>query len=59
MGSLQSFVASNPSAKIIAISVDNGGTSGPGTIPAADFDAGVDNLVVGIGASFDRYDFGG
>jgi collagen triple helix repeat protein len=58
LGSLASFIADNPSAKIIAISVDNGNTSGPGTIPVADFDAGVDNLVVGFGDTFERYDFG-
>ena len=57
--SLESFVQDNPDAKIVAISVDNGGTSGPGTIPVKDFAAGVDNLVVGIGSDFARYDFGG
>ena len=31
--SLASFVQDNPNAKIVAISLDNGGTSGPGTIP--------------------------
>jgi len=56
--SLDSFIADNPGAKIIAISVDNGGSS-VDTIPAADFDAGVDNLVVGFDNGFDRYDFGG
>ena len=51
-------LADNASAKVIAISVDNGTTSGPGTIPVADFDAGVDNRVVGFGDTFERDHFG-
>jgi hypothetical protein len=57
--SLASFVQDNPNAKIIQISIDNGGTSGSGTIPVDDFAAGADNLVIGIDKDFTRYDFGG
>ncbi|MET0602949.1 MAG: hypothetical protein ABW167_13275 [Baekduia sp.] len=53
--SLADIVAANPEAKISRISVDNGGPSGG---PDA-FAAGVDNVVVGFGDSFERYDFGG
>ena len=56
--SLASFVAANPGAKIIAISLDNGGSSA-NTVAVGDFSAGTDNLVVGFGGSFTRYDFGG
>jgi hypothetical protein len=52
-------VQDNPNAKIVQISIDNGGTSGPGTIPVDDFSAGVDNLVIGMDTDFTRYDFGG
>jgi hypothetical protein len=55
---LAQIVADNPNAVIQAISLDNGGSSS-NTIPVADFDAGADNLVVGFGSTFDRYDFGG
>ena len=56
--SIQSIQAANPDAVIISISLDNGGSSG-GTTPVAGFSAGADNLVVGFGDSFVRYDFGG
>ena len=56
--SLVSFVQDNPNAKIIAVSVDNGGSSS-NTVPVDAFSAGVDNLVLGFGDSFTRYDFGG
>ena len=56
--SLASFVQDNPDAKIIAVSVDNGGSSSD-TVPVDAFSAGVDNLVLGFGDSFTRYDFGG
>jgi hypothetical protein len=52
------LLAHSPDATVSAISFDNGGTSS-GTIPAADFQAGVDNAVIGFGDSFTRYDFGG
>ena len=57
--SWEALIAANPDATISAISFDNGGTSGPGTIPTAEFAAGVDNALVGFGASFTRFDFGG
>ena len=57
--SLASFVQDNPKAKIVQISIDNGGTSGSGTIPVDEFSAGADNLVIGMGTDFERYDFGG
>jgi hypothetical protein len=56
--SLTSFIDDNPNAKIFSISVDNGGSS-TNTVPADEFAAGVDNLIVGFGNKFDRYDFGG
>ena len=46
-------------AQVVAISVDNGDTSGTGTTPAANFSAGADSLVIGFNGSFTRYDFGG
>ena len=55
----QALMANSPGAQIIAISVDNGDTSGSGTTPAANYQAGADALVVGFGSSFTRYDFGG
>jgi len=51
-------IAKNPDATISAISVDNGGSSG-NTTPADQFAAGVDNVIVGFGSDFTRYDFGG
>jgi hypothetical protein len=51
-------IAQNPDATISAISFDNGGSSS-NTIPANEFAAGVDNALVGFGASFTRFDFGG
>ena len=51
-------IAKNPDATISAISIDNGGSSG-NTIPADQFAAGVDNVIVGFGSDFTRYDFGG
>lgn len=55
---LASFIDHNPSAKIVAISVDNGGSSSD-TVPVDDLAAGADNLVIGMGTDFERYDFGG
>ena len=52
------MVATNPDAKITFINVDNGGSSA-GTIPADQFAADADNVVVGFGSAFTRYDFGG
>ena len=43
-------IAKNPDATISAISVDNGGSSG-NTIPADQFAAGVDNVIVGFGTT--------
>lgn len=51
-------VAANPNATISGISVDNGGSS-QGTIPADQFLAGADDVIVGFGNGFTRYDFGG
>ena len=49
------FVANNPNAQIIQISLDNGGTSnGTGS-----FDAGADDLLLGFHGTNTRYDFGG
>lgn len=48
-------IAKNPDA---TISIDNGGSSS-NTIPAEQFAAGVDNVIVGCGADFTRFDFGG
>ena len=53
------LIATNPDATISAISIDNGGSSGPGTIPGDQFAADADNMIVGFGSSFTRYDFGG
>lgn len=52
------LVAANPNATISAISIDNGGSS-QGTIPGDQFLAGADNVIVGFGSGFTRYDFGG
>jgi hypothetical protein len=52
---IQTFMTRNPQAKITQISLDNGGSSGS----SGSFDAGADNLLVGFGSSFTRYDFGG
>ncbi|MDA0181289.1 hypothetical protein OJ997_13360 [Solirubrobacter phytolaccae] len=51
-------IAKNPDATISAISFDNGGSSG-NTTPADQFQAGVDNVLVGFGSEFTRFDFGG
>jgi hypothetical protein len=51
-------IAANPDATISAISVDNGGSSG-NTTPADQFAAGADDVIVGFGSDFTRYDFGG
>ena len=53
------LIATNPDATISAISIDNGGSSGPGTIPGDQFAADADNMIVGFGSAFTRYDFGG
>jgi len=53
--SIQQFMSRNPDAKIVQISLDNGGSSGS----SGSFDAGADNLLIGLGSSFTRYDFGG
>jgi hypothetical protein len=52
---LATFVARNPNAVITQISLDNGGTTG-GT---GSFDAGADNLLLGLNHTNTRYDFGG
>lgn len=59
LASLDAIKASSPDARIVGISVDNGNTSGSGTIPADALSMGADNLVVGFGSGFDRVDFGG
>ena len=53
------IVALNPKANIINISVDNGNTSGPNKVLGPEFAADVDNLVVGFGSTFTRFDLGG
>jgi hypothetical protein len=52
------IASSNQNAVIVGISLTNGGSSS-NTIPVDDFDAGADELVVGITNQFTRYDFGG
>ncbi|HET8979396.1 MAG TPA: hypothetical protein VFN87_14635 [Solirubrobacteraceae bacterium] len=52
---LSYFVQNDPGAVIVQISLDNGGTSGG----SGTFVAGADDLIIGTGKSFDRYDFGG
>jgi hypothetical protein len=52
------LLETNPNATISAISVDNGGSSA-GTIPADQFAADADDVLVGFGSGFTRYDFGG
>ncbi len=59
LASLEQIKATSPDARIVSISVDNGNTSGTGTIPVDQLSMGADNLVVGFGTGFDRYDFGG
>ena len=51
-------IAKNPDATISAISIDNGGSSS-NTVAAGDFAADADNVIVGFGSDFTRYDFGG
>jgi len=51
-------VRANPNATIAAISVDNGGSSGA-TPQGDDIVAGADDVIVGFGSDFTRYDFGG
>jgi hypothetical protein len=52
---LSHFISNDPSAVITQISLDNGGSSGA----TGSFEAGVDNLVIGLSGSISRYDFGG
>jgi len=52
--SLAYFVTNNPDAVITQISLDNGGSSGA----SGDFAAEADNLIIGFGSNFTRYDFG-
>lgn len=56
---IQTFQARNPDAVIGQISVDNGGTSGSGTTAPDATDISVDNLILGFGPAFTRYDLGG
>jgi hypothetical protein len=58
-GTWADVLAAAPNAKIGQISLDNGGSSGANTIPGPEFQADADNLVVGFGNAFDRFDFGG
>jgi hypothetical protein len=58
MATWAEVINKNPDATIAGISIDNGGSSS-NTIPTDQFAAGVDNVVVGFGADFTRYDFGG
>jgi len=51
---LSFFQGGNPGAKIIQISLDNGGSSGA----SGDFSAGADDLVIGLSGTNSRYDFG-
>jgi hypothetical protein len=57
-GTWADVIAQNPDATISGIAIDNGGTSS-GTIPADQFAAGVDTMLVGFGTEFTRFDFGG
>lgn len=52
---LSYFVSNDPNAVITQISLDNGGSSGG----SGAFEAGADNLVLGVGGAATRYDFGG
>lgn len=56
--SLEDIANSSPNAVIAGISLTNGGSSS-NTIPVDAFDAGADELVVGLGTELTRYDFGG
>lgn len=56
--SLDAFKAANPNARIVAVSVDNGGTSSS-PVPVGDLVAGADDLSIMLGGSLERYDFGG
>jgi Collagen triple helix repeat (20 copies) len=56
--SLDRISQTNPNAVVAGVSVTNGGSSS-NTIPVDDFDAGADELIVGFGDAFTRYDFGG
>ena len=56
--SLAEIAATSPDAVIVGISITNGGSSSA-TIPVDEFDAGADELVVGLGCQLTRYDFGG
>lgn len=56
--SIQAFQARNPDAKIFQISIDNGGSSNGASAPG-DTDIAADNLILGFGDSFTRYDLGG
>ena len=53
--SLSAFMTDNPDAVITQIALDNGGSSGA----SGNFAAQADNLIIGFGSSFTRYDFGG
>lgn len=50
------FVSRDTSAKIVQISLDNGGSSG--VVSATPFEAGADGLLIGIDGHNSRYDFG-
>lgn len=52
---LSYFISNDPNAVIGQISLDNGGSSGA----TGNFEAGADNLVIGLNGSISRYDFGG
>jgi len=55
---LNQFKVQNPDAVIVGISLDNGGSSSD-TVSPDQFAAGADDLIVGFGSAFTRYDFGG
>lgn len=58
LASLDAIKATSPDARVVGISVDNGqGSTGAAAVDALSM--GADNLVVGFGQGFDRYDFGG
>ena len=52
------FQTNDSGATIIQIAVDNGNSSS-GTVPYASEEFSVDNLLVGFGGAFTRYDLGG
>ena len=55
---IQQFQQRNPDAVVVQIAIDNGGSSS-GTTSADATDFSVDDLTIGFGSGFTRYDLGG